>query len=70
MPRRISLTVENEEVSDDGGDESDIVGEESEDDEEPIVDRQAADTLLGIDWDEWEMTRLKAMEGASHKNVG
>jgi hypothetical protein len=66
--QRVSLTVENEEGSDSGGDESDMVGEELEDDEEPIVDPD--DTLPGNDGDEWEMTRLRAMEGASHKKLG
>lgn len=68
LAQKVSLTVENEGGSDSGGDESDMVGEELEDDEEPIVDPD--DTLPGNDCDEWEMTRLRAMEGASHKKLG
>lgn len=63
--QRLSLTVANEEGSDSGGDESDMVGEELEDDEEAITDHD--DTLPGYGDDEWEMTRLRAMEGPSHK---
>jgi len=66
--QKVLLTVENKEGSDSGGDESDMVGEELEDDEELIVDPD--DTLPGNDCDEWEMTRLQAMEGVSHKKLG